>query len=246
MQMLPTFGVTRRGRRRLAAWRLLTLTALGTALVAGMLASYRVGLSQGRTEALRLEADLKAAHEFSRAMSERVAAAEQQAEAAITRAAQLQQLQRNQAPSPELQRLMSVATAQLGAGLAAERLEFVLRQAAPDRACAKEVDSRRMVVHTPLSTGSIASAGFADNRIVVTGEGAVARAPDGTAAARYDPAQPVTLRFLRNDGDVATATGRLPLAHAVVLGNTEYRFSIQASQQQPEAVELSAQRCPFP
>ena len=43
-------------------------------------------------------------------MSERVASAEQQAEAAITRAAQLQQLQRSRTPSAELQRLMEVAS----------------------------------------------------------------------------------------------------------------------------------------
>ena len=165
---------------------------------------------------------------------------------AIARAAQLQQRQRSAAPGPELQRLMTVGAEQLRAGLPVDRLEFLLRHASPGRTCEKAIDSRRVVVHTPVSTGSIASASFADNRIVVTGEGTAARAADGTVAARFDPAQPVTLRFLRIDGDVATAVGRLPFAHAVVLGDAEFRFAVQASQQQPEAVELSAQRCGFP
>ena len=88
----------------------------------------------------------------SRLMSERVASAEQQAEAAITRAAQLQQLQRSRTPSAELQRLMEVASAWLAAGMPADRLEFVLRQASLERACAKEIDTRRVVIHTLVST----------------------------------------------------------------------------------------------
>lgn len=246
MQMVPTLGVMRRGRRRLVPWRLLVLTALGSVLVVGALASYRVGLSQGRTEILRLQADLAALHDLNRLMSERAATAEQQAEAAITRTARLQQQQRSGAPSPELQRLMGVGAEQLRAGMPVDRLEFFLRHASLERACAKDVDTRRVVVHTPVSTGSIASIGFADNRIIVTSEGAAARVADGTTGARFDPGQPVTLRFLRIDGDVGTAVGRLPLTHAVVLGDAEFRFSVQASQQQPDAVELSAQRCAFP
>ena len=245
MQMVPTFGVTRR-RRRLVPWRLLAVTALGTLLVVCALASYRVGLSQGRAEIQRLQADLAIARDLSRGMGERAAAAEQQAEAAITRAAQIRQEQRSREPGPELQRLMAAGADQLRAGLPVDRLEFLLRHASLERACAKDVDSRRVVVHTPVSTGSIASAGFADNQIIVTGEGVAARTAEGTAAARFDAAQPVNLRFLRIDGDVGTAVGRLPLTHAVVLGDTEFRFSVQASQQQPDAVELSAQRCAFP
>ena len=53
----------------------------------------------------------------------------------------------------------------------ADRLEFVLRQASLERACC-EIDTRRVVIHTPVSTGSIASVGFADNRVVVS-EGVV-------------------------------------------------------------------------
>ncbi len=243
--MLPMFGVTRRGRR-LVPWRLLTVTALGTVLVVAALASYRIGLSQGRVEILRIEADLGRLRDLNRLMSERTAVAEQQAEAAIARTAQLQQRLRSAAPGPELQRLMTVGAEQLRAGLPVERLEFLLRHASPGQTCEKAIDSRRVVVHTPVNTGSIASVAFADNQIVVTGEGTAARAADGTAAARFDPAQPVTLRFLRIDGDVGTAVGRLPFAHAVVLGDAEFRFAVQASQQQPEAVELSAQRCGFP
>jgi hypothetical protein len=246
MQMVPTIGGVRRGRRRLVGWRLLTLATLVAAFLTGMLASYRVGMSQSRNELERLHADLATQHDLNRLMSERAAAAQERAEAAITRAAQLQQLQRSLAPTPELQRLMAAGEERLRAGLTVDRLEFLLRQASVAQACAKEIDTRRVVVHTPISTGSIGSVGFADNRITVTSEGAAARTVGGLAAARFDSGRPVTLRFLRIDGDVSTVVGRLPLTHVVVVGDTEFRFSVHASQQQPDAVELSAQRCAFP
>ena len=189
------FGVTRRGRRRQVPWRLLTATALGTVLVVAALASYRIGLSQGRIEVLRIEADLGRLRDLNRLMSERTAAAEQQAEAAIARAAQLQQRQRSAAPGPELQRLMTVGAEQLRAGLPVDRLEFLLRHASPGQTCEKAIDSRRVVVHTPVSTGSIASAAFADNRVVVTGEGTAAQGGrrDGGGEVRPGPTGDIAL-----------------------------------------------------
>jgi hypothetical protein len=175
-----------------------------------------------------------------------MAEVEQQAEAAVARHAQLLQLQRSRAPSPELSRLMSLAAERLRAGVPASRLEFVIAQATIEPVCEREIESRRVVVHTPGSTGAIASASFFGNRVIVTGEGTAVRSADGTPSQAFDTAQPVTLRFLEIGGEVATAAGTLPLAHALAVEGTELRFAVRANERSRGEIEVSAQRCQLP
>ena len=56
----------------------------------------------------------------------------------------------------------------------------------------------------------------------------------------------MSLSFSRIDGEVATISGSLPLTHALVADGQELRFSVRASERQPESLEISAQRCSFP
>jgi hypothetical protein len=215
-------------------------------LLAGAFASHQVGLSQGRTEVARLQADLARSQEFSRRLGERVAMAEQQAEAAITRYAQLQQAQQSRAPSAEVRQLGELVAERLRAGVPAARLTFLLAQAKPEQACAKEIETRRVVIHAAGSTGQVDSVGFAGNRILVTSERRAAPAATAAVQSNDDAARPIALRFLAIDGEVSTAAGSLPLTHAVVQGDTEFRFAVKPSENQPDAIEISAQRCAFP
>jgi hypothetical protein len=246
MELLSTFAGTRRSRRRQAVWSAVKWVVLAACVLGGALASYRVGVSQSRTEIARLEGDLATMHELNRLMSERVAKAEQQAEAAITRHAQLRQIYRNEVPTGELRELVDLIAARLRAGVPAARLRFLLREATVERRCEKEIEAKRVPVHTPISTGPVTTVGFADNRITISGEGASARTADGTPEGWFDPAQPVTLRFLEIDGDVGTVEGHLPLAHALVLGNNEFLFAIKASDKQQGQIDVTMQRCAFP
>src|SRR5687768_9154276 len=121
MQKISSVPRTRRARRRQAAGGTLLWVGLGTLAAVAALASYRVGLSQGTVEIARLKADLVAQHELNRLAGERAAAAEQQAEAAIARHAQLLVRQRSEAPGPELRRLSELAAERLRAGVPASR-----------------------------------------------------------------------------------------------------------------------------
>ena len=241
-----SFGGTRRNRRRRTAWAAARWTLLAASLLGGALASYRVGISQGRVEVERLKGDLAAMREVNRATGERAAHAEQQAEAAIARHARLQQAYRDRPPSGELRELVDLVGERLRAGVPASRVGFVLRGTTVERRCDQELDTKRVVVHTPANSGAIGAVTFADDRITVTGEGAAARAADGAPESRFDPAQPVALRFLEIDGDVGTARGVLPLTHAVVLGSEEFQFSVRPSEKQPGSLEVTALRCDFP
>ena len=245
MQLLSTFGETRRSRRRQASWRLLRWCALAAALAIAVGAGYRIGVSQGRTETARLEQDLADARELQRLAGERLARAEQQAESAIARHAQLQRRFADEVPSGEPRRLLELATAQLRAGVPATRLEFLLREAAVERRCDRAVETQRLVVHTPAAVSPMATVAFAGGRVTVSAEGAKAPVAAEGAEPGFDPEQPVTLRFLDLDGDVGSAVGRLPLAHALVQGSEEFRFAARPGVR-PGEIEVSSQRCPLP
>jgi hypothetical protein len=246
MELLSTFAGTRRSRRRQAAWSMVRWSLLAVCLLGGAVASYRVGVSQSRTEISRLSGDIDRLQELNRLMSERAARAEQQAEAAITRYAQLQRVYRSEVPSGELRELLDLAAERLKSGVPAARLRFLLRAATAERRCDRETETKRVPIHTPVNTGPVGTVGVANDRITVSGEGMAARNADGAPEAWFDPAQPVTLRFLKIDGDVSTIEGKLPLTHALVLQQAEYLFSIKASEKQPGQIDIITQRCAYP
>jgi outer membrane murein-binding lipoprotein Lpp len=245
MQPLSSFaGAPRRGQRR--RWpRVIGAALLLGGLLATMAAAYRVGVAQGRTEVERLKRDVLALREHNRALHERAARADQQAESAIARAARLQREFHEQLPSGEVRQLGDLAAERIRAGVPAGRLAFLLREARPERRCGKEVEARQLPVRTPATTTAVTAVDFASGKILASAEGMTARDAAGTAQPSFDPSQPVTVRFLKIDGEVATAAGRLPLAHAVVLGAEEFQFAIRPADR-PDEVRITAQRCASP
>lgn len=245
MQLLTTFGDTRRSRRRQAHLSAARLAALALLVAGGAVASYQIGHSQSRIEVARLSADLAALQELNRLLSERAATAEQKAEAAITRAARVQQAYNAEVPRGEMRDLIELLERRLQDGVPADRLEFVLREAQVARQCDPQTEGKRLPVHTSAATIPPASVTFAKDKITITAEGVPLRKPDGTADAAFDPVGKVTLRFLRIGRDVAKVEGRLPLAHALVHGDREYLFAAKPADK-PGQIEIVAQACAYP
>lgn len=253
MRSPTTLGETRRGRRRQARWGALRL-AVGAVLAAAVgLAGYHVGRSQGRVEGARLAADLAGLQELNRLLSERAAAAEQGAEAAVARSARLRQAFEASLPRADIRPLVELLEARLRAGVPAERLAFVLREARQERRCDPGIETRRLPVHTSAATIPPSVAAFARDRITVSAEGSPVRrppdagpAPAPVATPGFDPAQPVSLRFLKIGREVTRAEGRLPLSHAVVLDDREFLFTVRPADKAPGQVEVVAQACAYP
>lgn len=253
MRSPTTFGETRRGRRhRQTRWGAVRLAAAGLLVAAAALAGYHVARSQARVEGARLAADLAGLQELNRLLSERTADAEQRAEAAVARSARLRQSFEASLPRADIRALVDLLEARLRAGVPPERLAFVLREARQERRCAPGIDARRLPVHTPTSTVPPSVVAFAKDRITVSAEGSPVRRPDaGPAPAPgavpgFDPAQPVSLRFLKIGRDVTRAEGLLPLSHAVVLGDQEFLFTVRPADKAPGQVEVVAQACAYP
>lgn len=155
-----------------------------------------------------------------------------------------QQRYRQEIPTGELKALYELMREKLAGGVDSARLSFVLRQASQASDCAETVETKRFFVKTPLYNGGNDAVAFADSAIVVTAQGAAAVDGTGNQRVRYDPGQPVVVRFARLGGDASEASGLLPLHHSMVIGDKEFRFSVVAGE--PGMVKVTAGRCPFP
>lgn len=156
--------------------------------------------------------------------------------------------QRSQAAAPtgDAKVLLDLATQRLNEGVDMARLTFLLDAAANPRVCDPEPESKRFIVKTPIGkAGKEAAAAFAERRITVTADGASVVDANGKKESWYDPQQPITVHFTLLDGTASDATGALPLQHQLVLGDSEYRFSLIADEKKSYAV-ITAERCNFP
>lgn len=191
---------------------------------------------------------MAALQELNRLLSERAASAETRAEAAITRAARLQRAYDTDVPRGQTHDLVELLEQRLKDGVTADRLAFLLREAQVARRCESQTETKRIAVHTAVTPTSPATAAFGKNQITVMVEGSPIRKADGRTDALFDPGQPVTVRFLRIGRDVGKLEGRLPLSHALVAGDREYRFTVKGTSDRAGSglVELTAQNCAYP
>ena len=127
-------------------------------------------------------------------------------------------------PEGPMQDLVTLLREQLSKGTDPERLSFVIRSARPPTGCA-DPNSKRFVVATPANTGPKSVVQIADV-ITITGEGVSAQNKDGKPEAWYDQAKRVSLTF-NYDGKTEVKKGVLPIRHSMVVGDREYRFSIE-------------------
>lgn len=78
----------------------------------------------------------------------------------------------------------------------------------------------------------------------MTAQGIASVDAAGNAQAQFDPAQPVVVRFAQLGGATSEASGLLPLHHAVIIGDREYRFSIVTGA--AGMMKVTGGRCSYP
>ena len=139
--------------------------------------------------------------------------------------------------------MADLVAARLETGLDAQRLAFFIDAAGPPHDCS-EPRTRSFFMATPLWDGPNTSTSFAEGRIIVSGLGENARDRNGQVLPQFDPTEEVTLTFTTIDGEEVAVTGALPVQHALVMGNEEFRFSV--AEGRTSMVDVTADRCPFP
>lgn len=231
-------------RRRRRSRRLKWLFVLGC-MTAGGIALYRAG-------AMVAQGDNQQLHEQVQNLTKSLAAVQKRNLGLMATAAQAkldaQEWQRryqHDVPQGAGQQLYALIAKQLAAGVAKDRLTFLIKAAGKNQSCANAPVSKRFLIKTPVSGSANHSVSFANNAITVIGEGRPTMNAANQPEAWFDPAQPVTVLFSRLGGDTSQVTGKLPLYHSVVVGNSEYRFTITAGDSRG-FVNVTGDRCKFP
>ncbi|UCH73070.1 MAG: hypothetical protein JSU82_11960 [Rhodospirillales bacterium] len=230
----------RRRRWRIVRW-LLTTAFL---LVLGV-SSYWTGAKLAKSEVTRLERKVADLEKDAAALRERNAALESEAAIARESESKWQARYKAEVPTGKSRELLTLIEDEIAKGADPQRVAFLVTTAADERSCDSALQTKRFLLRTPLYSGANDAVSFANNAIIVTGEGALSSDPDGKPQAWFDPAKPVTLSFRQPGGDRSEASGLLPLHHSVVRGDTEYRFTVTASESQG-FITVTAERCAFP
>lgn len=236
------YDTERRYRKRLIG-RVLRLI-LFVALLAGVgLFAYQLGIEDRRAQLDRQRDDLATARAEIERLNQQAQTALLRSREAAQQLASLQQRYEQDVPTPEMQQMLALVRERLSAGVPAERLSFVIREASAGRDC-EPAETKRFLVRTPLADGAASVVGFVNNTVTLTGQGESALNAEGRPEAWFDPARPMTLTITRIDGRTEQKTGVLPLTQSVVIGAVEHRFVVTAGSR--GFVQVTAERCRFP
>lgn len=234
-----------RARRRLLWGGAKWTVALAMIGLAGLFA-YRTGTSVGDIDAQRKNEEIARLTAQAQALQTDNAGLKATATLAQTRAQEWEKRYTAEVPTGDRKLLLDLATRKLGEGVDMARLTFLINAASNARVCDTEPESKRLRVKTPIGkAGKETSAAFADRKITVTADGVPAVNEKGEKQSSFDPTQPITVQFAPLDGQTVAATGIVPLQHQMVMGDSEFRFSIDIDERKGFAV-VTSERCNFP
>jgi hypothetical protein len=232
--------------RRQMLWGVAKWTVALAMIGLGGLFAYMTGTSVGDINAQRKNEEIARLTAQAQALQTANAALKATATQAQTQAQQWEQRYKAEVPTGDHKLLLDLATRKLNEGVDMARLTFLINAATNARVCDTEPESKRLRVKTPVGkAGKETSAAFADRKITVTADGVPAVNEKGEKQSSFDPAQPITVQFAPLDGQIVVATGVVPLRHQMVMGDSEFRFSIDIDDRKGFAV-VTSERCNFP
>ncbi len=234
-----------RARRRVI-WGVVKWTAALALIGLAGLFAYKTGTSLAEIDVrhkndkiAELTAQLQALQTENAGLRARAAQAQQQMK-------EVEERFKAQIPTGDSKALLDLANRKLGEGVDVARLTFLINAASNPRVCDDKPETKRVQVKTPIGkAGKEAAAAFADRKITVTADGQPALDDKGQKESWFDPAQPITVHFAPLDGQAIDASGVVPLQHQMVVGGSEFRFSIDVDQRKGFAM-VTGERCNFP
>ncbi len=241
-----TFGFSenaRRRKRRLWGRFFRVVFAFTVVLVIGAF-MYRLGLDESEEEVATLKQSIADTARDELRQGGEVLGLQKDLADARRRVAEVEKRYARDVPTGPAQGLAVLVGEKLDAGVAPQRLAFLIGAAKDKPQCDGEAVTKRFIVQTPLFQGANGAVSFTDNSVTVTGEGEPAQSDNGKPEAWFDPAKPITVRFTLVGGESFDVAGKLPLHHSVVIGDAEHRFSmIQGAR---GFLNVVGERCRFP
>jgi len=234
-----------RARRRVIWTVVKWSAALALVGLAGMFA-YETGTSlaeidvrRKNDEIARLTTQVQTLQTENAGLRARTAQAQQQVKAAEER-------YKADMPTGNSKALLDLVNSKLAAGVDIARLASLINAASNPRVCDDKPETKRVQVKTAVGkAGKEASAAFADRKITVTADGQSALDGKGKKESWFDPAQPITVHFAPLAGQAIDASGVVPLQHQMVIGDSEFRFSVDVDERKGFAT-VTGERCNFP
>ncbi|MEX1147554.1 MAG: hypothetical protein WEB93_04135 [Sphingomonadales bacterium] len=148
-------------------------------------------------------------------------------------------------PSASEQAVLELVRQRVADGVDPDRIAGLVAAVTAEENCEGDLQNRRFRVRTPLGDESGTFASFAGAALTLTADGDDALDDEGRAQAWFDSTKPVRLTVRHVNGATSTAEGTLPLAHAMAVGDTEYRFQLTAADLRG-FVTATMDRCAYP
>jgi len=234
----------RKRRRRQFRWSVFKWGLAFCVIAAAGVYAYQSGSRLAEAEVARLQREIvslsSTVAELERQNSEQQSAIA----AERNRAEDWRQRYDKDVPAGEIKELFDLVQEKLSAGVAVDRMRFVIGAAENQRECDKAPVTKRFLVKTPLYQGQDDSVRFADGAITVTALGTPAKDAAGNLEAWFDPAEPLSVRITHIGGKVSEFSGKIPLHPSVVVGDSEYRFTVVAGGR--GFVKVSGDKCKYP
>lgn len=234
-----------RNRRRRRFWLgvIKWLVVLAAILAAGIYA-YRTGSKLAELDVTELRQEVDQLTVTVNTLTSENDSLERELAAAKRQSADWQSRYEREVPTGEIKQLTDMVGEKVRDGVAIDRLAFLIDAADAIGACDNQPVTKRFIVPTPLYDGANSWIGFAESTVTVTALGQSAVNENGQPEGWFDPGQPVTLKFSQLGGEASEITGKLPLHHSVLVGDSEYRFT--AVEGDRGFINVTADRCKFP
>ncbi|MCA8928975.1 MAG: hypothetical protein KDC18_12965 [Alphaproteobacteria bacterium] len=229
-------------RRRLGVLKWLVL--IGGLAGLGWMA-YAAGSELARHDIRRLQEQLVALEDERARQTDAAASLRSERDDALQRLEDLQRRYDHDLPTGEAKDLFALVRRQLEAGVAIDRLRFLIATAGEAVRCDGNPDEKRFVVQTGLTRSQNDWVAFAGQTIIVRASGEAVLTEDGLKQAWFDETKPVTVRFEKIDGGESEAKGVLPLSHSVIRGGHEYRFILTKASVRGYLL-VTMERCRLP
>jgi hypothetical protein len=234
-----------RARRRVF-WGLVKGTAVFALIGGALVIAYQTGTSIAKIDEHRVNSQIAQLTGQVQTLQTENAGLRARAAQAQQQIKEVEERHKAQLPAGDSKALLDLANRKLGEGVDVARLTFLINAASNPRVCDEKPETKRVQVKTPIGkTGKEASAAFADRKITITADGQPALDDKGQKESWFDPAQPITVHFAPLAGQVIDASGVVPLQHQMVIGDSEFRFSIDVDDRKGFAT-VTGERCNFP
>ena len=245
MVILSTAARRRRQRLQKLLYGIAKIGALILLLVMTAYAAFVAGTAKNEERVRLMEVELEAAEDEKLSLIAAKETAQERLRRMTGTLAQLEKDYESNVPDGVLAELLGVVEQKLANGLPAERLQFIVEQVGIERVCDSDTETQSLLMRTPLSTALDNTVGFANNRLVVSGEGEPLRDEEGRDIGFFDPAQPIVVRLLLITGEIERIEGSLPMTHSVVIDSDEYQIQMLPDSRRG-FLSVTVRRCDYP